>query len=846
MVDFKKRLAGKKAEKPINPVELYNTLDRASDKGPLRPAQLAVLNEWYKNNQNTRDVIVKLHTGQGKTLIGLLILQSRLNANKGPVVFLCPDNFLITQTCEQAEQFGIATCTTDSELPGEFLDGTKILIASAKKLFNGMTKFGLNNKSISIDTILMDDAHACVDIIREACRIRIPTEEPAYQAIRTLFANELEAQGAGTWADIRNGKRDALLPVPYWAWMSRETAVANILSKNTDRTSIKFTWPFIKDVLSHCQCMISGAAVEIEPYIAPLKSFGSYWKAKRRVFMSATVTDDAFLVKGLQLTPETITKPLSYEKETWSGERMILLPSLIHEDLRREQIVEWLAKPNPKKRFGIVTLAPSFARTKDWEKYGATITSKDNVGDVIEKLKQGRVENTIILVNRYDGIDLPDHTCRILIFDSRPYTENLFDLYQELCRPDSEATLIRIVRSIEQGMGRSVRGEKDYCVVIAIGDDLVRMLRDRNIKKYLSDQMTAQIDLGFEISKMANQEIEENDKKSPLAALKDLVLQCLRRDADWKAFYVEQMDQIVPNDANDTILQIYVAELRAEEAYIAGDHTDATNILQTFLNEASIESDDDKGWYLQEMARYNWRINREESERLQISAHKKNRMLLKPPSGVTIAKLEIISQGRTERIIDWITNYENYPELNANVTDILSNLVFGMKADKFESALNELSVALGFVGERPDKEWKEGPDNLWALDDIHYLLWECKNEVDITRAEINKRETEQMNRSNVWFDRYYHGCKVKRLIIHPSHKVQSAAAFTHNDVEIMCEAELRQFVKSIREFFKYFESVDFRDLSVRQIQRLINMHKLSISDLFSEYSKKPRFSIRKL
>ena len=32
--------------------------------------------------------------------------------------------------------------------------------------------------------------------------------------------------------------------------------------------------------------------------------------------MSATVTDDAFLVKGLELTPETIMKPLTYSKET--------------------------------------------------------------------------------------------------------------------------------------------------------------------------------------------------------------------------------------------------------------------------------------------------------------------------------------------------------------------------------------------------------------------------------------------------------------------------------------------------------------------------------------------------
>ncbi len=80
MVNFRNRLTGRKVEKPIDPVKLYDTLDRAHDKGPLRPAQLAVLGEWFSSHHRTRDVIVKLHTGQGKALIGLLMLQSRLNA----------------------------------------------------------------------------------------------------------------------------------------------------------------------------------------------------------------------------------------------------------------------------------------------------------------------------------------------------------------------------------------------------------------------------------------------------------------------------------------------------------------------------------------------------------------------------------------------------------------------------------------------------------------------------------------------------------------------------------------------------------------------------------------------
>lgn len=836
MVDFKKRLSGKTAERPTDPIKLYDTLDRAHDKGPLRPAQLAVLQSWFADHRSDRDVIVKLHTGQGKTLIGLLMLQSQLNSGKGPALYLCPDNFLIDQTIEQAKQFGISTCQADPDLPDEFLSGDKILVTSVQKLFNGLTKFGLNRKSESVGTLLMDDAHACADTIREACRIRIPKDEPAYDALKTLFADDLEQQGLGTFADIDNGKRDALLPIPYWAWIKRESDVAKILAANTERKSIKFAWPLLKDILGHCRCVVSGVAIEIEPYVPPLAAFGSYADASHRIFMSATVTDDAFLVKGLQLKPETIIKPLTYAKERWSGEKMVLLPSLIHEELDRERIVAGFAPPKLKRRYGFVALATSFARVKDWEKYGAVIADKESVGDVINELRKGEFEKTVVLVNRYDGIDLPDDTCRMLIFDGKPYSESLIDLYEEGCRPDSVSTLMRTVRTVEQGMGRSVRGEKDYSVVVIAGADIVRLVRDRESRKFLSPQMSRQIEIGLEIAEMAKQDIDAGEK--PADAFNGLVRQCLGRNEDWKAFYVEQMAKVKPSGANERVLQVYASELAAEQAYRGGDYATAVDTLQKLLDKKDVD-DSDKGWYLQEMARYQYRTDRPESQRLQIAAHKNNRLLLKPANGVTVAKLTIVSQGRVERIMSWVRKFETYEQLDIALSDILGRLVFGTKADKFEQALDEISRALGFAGERPDKEWKEGPDNLWALDDTQYILWECKSEVEVNRSEINKREAEQMNRSSAWFEKHYAGMKVKRIIVHPAGAVESAASFTH-DVEGVREVELRKLVKKIREFFKSFEAFDFKDMSAVKIQKLIDSHGLSISSLLTDTTKKLR------
>ncbi len=165
--------------------------------------------------------------------------------------------------------------------------------------------------------------------------------------------------------------------------------------------------------------------------------------------------------------------------------------------------------------------------------------------------------------------------------------------------------------------------------------------------------------------------------------------------------------------------------------------------------------------------------------------------------------------------------------------------MFGTKADKFEQALDELSRALGFVGERPDKVWKEGPDNLWAVDDTQYILWECKSEVDLARAEINKNEAAQMNSSCAWFGKYYTGSSVKNILVHPSNYVPSATAFTH-DVEVMRERELKRLVQVVRMFYKSFETQNFHDLSSVHIQELVDVHNLSISAVLSNYTKKLR------
>jgi len=54
MVDFKKKIKKKKNSKILDPSVIYESLDRASDKGPLRPVQSHVLTEWHKKLRDQR------------------------------------------------------------------------------------------------------------------------------------------------------------------------------------------------------------------------------------------------------------------------------------------------------------------------------------------------------------------------------------------------------------------------------------------------------------------------------------------------------------------------------------------------------------------------------------------------------------------------------------------------------------------------------------------------------------------------------------------------------------------------------------------------------------------------
>jgi len=86
-MDFGKLLSGPQVSAPIEPRELYEALpEKAEGYGYLRDVQGQVLSAWHQR-RSERDLVVKVNTGGGKTIDGLVILQSLLNEGHGPALY---------------------------------------------------------------------------------------------------------------------------------------------------------------------------------------------------------------------------------------------------------------------------------------------------------------------------------------------------------------------------------------------------------------------------------------------------------------------------------------------------------------------------------------------------------------------------------------------------------------------------------------------------------------------------------------------------------------------------------------------------------------------------------------
>ena len=577
-----------------------------------------------------------------------------------------------------------------------------------------------------------------------------------------------------------------------------------------------------------CDCIITASAIEISPKGIDLEKISSLEEASRRIYMSATLADDSVFVSALGLAIEDMKNIITPENANAIGDRLVIFPKYVNSDISETEIKEKVEEVAEK--YNVVVLVPSFSRAKFWDKEGTRTAKKDNINRIVDELKSGKHVGKVIFVNRYDGIDLPGDACRMLVIDGLPPLNSIKDRYIQSVAPQSTILLREQVQRIEQGMGRGVRSNDDECCIVLMGDELTDVLSRNKGIDYFSAATRCQYDLSKQLWDLL---VSETDSKPTIGQIFELANYSLEKDAEWVTTCKENLAAV--KYSNQAKVDEKIVEKRmAFEKSMNRQWIDAANAIKIVKDK---EKDTrTKGYLCQIQAEYTNKIDPTLSQEILKAGKNLSAAILSPLTGIQYQRaINTIPQAQAIRKHLDVEGF-GLNELLVYIDGVLSNLCIGSEYEKFEEALKQIGIMIGFVCSRPDKETGGyGPDNLWAIDSSKYLVIECKTES--TAQMIKKDYCNQLSGSVNWFkENYVYPNECIPIIIHPSKFVDTIASPDEN-MRVMTEQELACFRKNIRDFYSTLcQNGNIGD--VNKINELLRIYKLRKDDITNMYTVK--------
>lgn len=751
MVDFKQMLAGKAKPLPQHPRDIFNALPRPPGINELYVSQAEVLDSWF-HRRAEQDLVVKLHTGGGKTLVALLMAQSTMNELREPVLYLAPTNQLVSQVLAMSRLYGISSVPYQKGQPlaGDFLDGRSVMVGAYETLFNGRSKFGVRGSGTQptrIGAVILDDAHVALSSVRDAFSLEITSKDHmnVYRHfVDTLRGSFHEVGKSGAFADVTRHKDFGVLEVPSWAWQKKLPEIQEYLSHIVDDID-PYVWPFIRDNLNVCHCLVSGRRITITPIFPPVDMLPSFDDAKRRIFMSATIADDSDIVRTFGASTASVSTPVTSVSLAGVGERMILVPELM--ELGDTPIIPTvkLMATQVAKDAGAVILTPSGPAAQGWADVASYPNTPQAVAAKIEALQTTQDRGPVVLANRYDGIDLAGNACRLLVMDGLPMGTSDYELYRSDVMSDS-AVNNYLAQRIEQGIGRGTRGGSDFCVVVLTGAKLVAWVGRRSSLPFLTAATRIQLEVGQDVSAAV---------KSP-QELFETALKCLRRDPDWVAYHASELSAAARDQQVDQgALELVGIERRAFRQQKLGQFQPALLTLEGALARPDLATNDEvKGWLNALAARIATQMGDDEREqRHQTSAFSFNNN--HTPPRIRPAYIPRPKPGpQASKVVARLVGFQRRGAMLAEFNTAVSSLVPEASANQYEESLKALGEFLGFAGERPEKAHNIGPDVLWRTSGDFDFVIEAKSEKQDQNA-LYKTDHAQLLEAEQWFNGAY-------------------------------------------------------------------------------------------
>jgi hypothetical protein len=474
--------------------------------------QSDALRAYSKTFDRSNDVALELPTGTGKTLTGLLIAEWWKRKHGKPVIFACPTKQLVNQVVGSAERQGISVVNLSGPsqqwAPADqqaYLSSKQIAVTSYSSVFNSNPKVG--NPSL----IVFDDAHAGEQYIASAFTLKIDRSrnaevyEDVVSLLRPILNRELHARLIATTRDTSSS-----VEAIYLNRYEQELVapLQRLFDLKLSAGAARYEWKTLKGHLAASVLYASWQALEIRPSIAPTFENAPFIGADQRLYLSATLGNGGELERAFGRPQIRRIQQQPGRPSPKSGRRFFVFPQLVSDsdpDDPTKELVKLAGRS--------VVLTPSDYEAKaaeeallpaDW-----TALHAQDVESSFTKFTKGN--NTVcFLANRYDGLDLPGNSCRVVVLSGYPRATNLHERFLA-SRARAGAALAERIRSrIIQGSGRCTRGPEDWALVIVRDLDNTNFLAQSEIQQTFDAELQAEVRFGLEQSKASSRDILEN------------------------------------------------------------------------------------------------------------------------------------------------------------------------------------------------------------------------------------------------------------------------------------------------------------------------------------------------
>lgn len=722
----------------IDPLSIFAASVQRGDIEQLRGSQQDAVKKWHSSLRDDKDVLLSLDTGGGKSLVGLLIAQSLVNEVQKPVVYMCPTIQLVEQVANQAHDAGLHV---DKYLSGVhdnekgFFAGDIPCVTTYHAVFNGKSKF----KKLSLGGAIFDDSHVAETVIRSCFTLGIDSKDEKYIDIIEIFREHFSKTPFATEFDRRangqGGNDQPPLMIPCFLIHSRVDDLESILTEIGSESPYCFAWEHLRDHVSQLLVFIGNGKIEFTPWILPVEQCSPFSEDTKRLYLSATLPSKRSFIRAFGRSPSSVIEP---EGKTNAAQRVFLIPPRSTMPERREFVSEVLSEHRT------AVLVPTHQHAEDWG--DGEKLPKGSDGGALKRFADSE-NGRLILVARYDGLDLPGDLCRALIVEGLPRGEHLVERFFADVLQLKEERSRRVADRLVQGLGRIFRSNRDHGIV-AITDPMVdSWIRQKQNLRLLPDLLQKQFLFSEAFAKNLGERVTEDDWAN-------IIEDITEGNTKWDAFYKKEIGKILIKEGDNSSDPLEaVVQSEAEIGSMLWNHKykDASEQIRNLLHtHQNILSTGHKGMLhhlcgLSELCEEDVASASKEFELSRRQYAKFGRF--KNGSSFEL-KGNLAPSEQAKRCM---ANFDKSFQSKLSFVDVKLNGDGGRQAADHHEALEQLGVLLGFVSSQPDKKTGgDGPDVMWrSPDESSALSMEAKTQKKVD-GKYSKEDISQTISSHAW------------------------------------------------------------------------------------------------